>query len=79
MSTSALFQDIGRRSEKNAWSIGLITEIEYLNRLYVSLGVEVPEFLTAAIADVHARVLLQGAITRDDVLAVEEQVCAATS
>lgn len=74
MSTSALFQDICRRSEKNAWSIRLITEIEYLNRLYVSLGVDVPEILTAAIADVHARVLLQGAITRDDVLAVEEQL-----
>lgn len=71
MNTRLSFIELCKKAENNEWNIRILTELEYMMRLYEAKEQNFPALLEQAVQHVHALLLDQGTLTRQNVMEIE--------
>lgn len=66
------FQALCRNTEQSYWTTRILTEIEYISRLYQTRETPLPSQVAEAVAGLQTAFDCQGTLTRGDVLRAEE-------
>lgn len=68
------FRQLCQETERNYWTIRMLTQIEYMQRVYQVKGEELPALLTNMVEELCAAYAQNGALTRPMVLEAEQKL-----
>lgn len=74
MNTRLSFIDLCAKAEGNKWLVRLLTELEYMMRLYEAKGQAFPALLEQAVERASNLLAEQGTLTRQNVTEIEKQL-----
>lgn len=74
MNSRLIFRELCQNAEQNRWMLRILTEVEYLLRLYEAKEQPLPPVLEEAIAELETLLRQQGTLTRQNVLDAEAKL-----